>query len=215
VIKRLDVIVLGLLRARPRTGYDIRKWLDVQGRVVGYNPPTSQIYRQLARLAERGWAHSVPDPRSSGPDAKLYVITDEGRQAFDEWVTSPYEPVERPMDPDFHVRMQFSQHLGPAAILELVRTELRYRRAQHEHPLPYDSTLVPEDAGPEEHAWAQDMFLMLTQRGRFAVSSFITWLETTEMRLALLVQSTPAGGATPFAPYEGADRPGPVKPHEA
>jgi DNA-binding PadR family transcriptional regulator len=198
MINRLDAIVLGLLRARARTGYDIRKWLDVQGRVVGYSAPTSQIYRQLARLADRGWARSVVDPRSSGPDAKLYVLTDEGRQAFDEWVDSPYEPAERPMDPDFHVRLQFSKHLGPAAILELVRTELRYRRAQHEYPLPYDRTLVPEDAGPEERAWDQEMYLLLTQRGRFVVSSFITWLEMTEIRLAMLVQS---GASFPVAAH--------------
>jgi DNA-binding PadR family transcriptional regulator len=199
MIKRLDVIVMGLLRARPRTGYDVRKWLDVQGRVVGYSAPTSQIYRQLARLADRGWARSVADPRSSGPDAKLYEITDEGRQAFDEWARSPYEPAERPLDPDFQVRMQFSQHLGPAAILDLVRIELRYRRVQHEHPLPYDPTLLPEDAGPAEQRWAQEMFLLLTQRGRFVVSNYITWLETTEARLALLVRQGAEPGGLPRA----------------
>ena len=190
MINRLDVIVLGLLRGRPRTGYDVRKWLDVHGRAVGYSAPTSQIYRQLARMAERGWAHSVPDPRASGPNAKLYVLTDHGRAVFDEWASSPYQPVERPMDPDFHVRMQFSQHLGPVAILELVRTELRYRRAQHERPLPYDPSLVPDEAGLEERAWAREMYLLLNQRGRLLVSTFITWLETTEDRLAYLVESS-------------------------
>jgi DNA-binding PadR family transcriptional regulator len=70
MIKRLDVIVLGLLTARPRTGYDVRKWLETYGRVIGYSAPPSQIYRQLTRLEDRGWAESVIDPRSSGPDAK-------------------------------------------------------------------------------------------------------------------------------------------------
>jgi DNA-binding PadR family transcriptional regulator len=212
MIKELDVIVLGLLRARPRTGYDVRKWLDVQGRGVGYNAPTSQIYRQLARMAERGWADTVPDPRSSGPDARLYVITDQGRQAFDEWVSSPYQPAERPMDPDFNVRMIFTQHLGPAALLDLVRTELAFRRAQHLHPIPYNPTLVPEDAGPEERAWLQEVYLLGTQRGRLVVSNFITWLETTEMRLALVVASTESRTAI-FPTAHSAERPGgPVGP---
>jgi len=189
MIKRLDVIVLGLLTARPRTGYDIRKWLDKHGKIMGYSAPTSQIYRQMARLVERNWAHTVADPRSSGPDAKLYVLTDEGRAAFDEWATSPYEPAERPMDPDFQVRMLLTQHHGPAAILELVRTELRYREAQHELRFGFDPFLLREDAGPAERAWGQEVHLLLNQRGRLLAANHITWLETTEARLALLVES--------------------------
>jgi DNA-binding PadR family transcriptional regulator len=190
LIKRLDVILLGLLSARPRTGYDIRKWLDMYGNYFGYTAPTSQIYRQMARLVERNWAYSVIDPRSSGPDAKLYTITDEGRGAFEDWVSSPYEPAERPMDPYFQLRLLFSQHRGPATILALIRTELAYRRAQHEHPLSdYAETLLPEDAGPAERAWAREMYLIQNQRGRFVASNLITWLETTEARLAVLVES--------------------------
>jgi DNA-binding PadR family transcriptional regulator len=189
MIKRLDVIVLGLLTTRPRTGYDVRKWLDTYGRGVGYSAPSSQIYRQLARLEDRGWAESVIDPRSSGPDAKLYTLTDAGRRAFDEWATAPYEPAPRPMDPDFQVRMTFTRHLGPEALLDLVRTELRFRREQHQHAMPYDPSLLPEDASPQELAWSQEVCLLGSQRGRLLVSTFITWLETTEARLALLVEN--------------------------
>jgi DNA-binding PadR family transcriptional regulator len=201
LIKGLDVILLGLLTARPRTGYDIRKWLDRYGNYFGYSAPTSQIYRQMARLVERDWAYSVVDPRSSGPDAKLYTVTDEGRAAFEDWVSSPYVPAERPMDPYFQMRLLFSQHRGPETILALVRTELAYRRAQHEHPLSdYSESLLPEDAGPAERAWAQEMYLIQNQRGRFIASTLITWLETTEARLAVLVESAaqqPAGSRGP------------------
>ena len=204
MIKRLDVIVLGLLKARPRTGYDIRKWLDTYGRIMGYSAPTSQIYRQLTRLAERDWAYTVADPRSSGPDAKLYVLTDLGHEVFEEWATSPYEPAERPMDPDFQVRLRFTQHRGPAAALDLVRTELHYRRAQHERQFPYHPTLLPEEAGPAERAWDREMHLMLNQRGRLLASTLITWLETTEVRLAALVESIeqPAATADPAQPQD-------------
>ena len=190
MIKRLDVIVLGLLTARARTGYDIRKWLDKYGKIMGYTAPTSQIYRQMARLVDRNWAYTVTDPRTSGPDAKLYILTDEGRAAFDEWATSPYEPAERPMDPHFQVRMLFTQHQGPAAMLELIRTELRYRTVQHKLRFSYDPFLLSEDAGPAERAWGQEVDLLLNQRGRLLAATHIAWLETTEARLALLVEST-------------------------
>jgi DNA-binding PadR family transcriptional regulator len=196
MIKRLDVIVLGLLTARPRTGYDVRKWLNTYGRVMGYTAPVSQIYRQLARMEERGWAQSVVDPRATGPDAKLYTLTEQGRQAFDEWATGPYEPTTRPMEPDFQVRMMFIQHLGPEAMLQLIRTELQFRREQHLHPLPHDMSLLPEDATPEQRAWLQEVQLLGTQRGRYVVSSFIAWLEAAEARLSLLVQNQREGRPT-------------------
>jgi DNA-binding PadR family transcriptional regulator len=211
MIKRLDVIVLGLLTARPRTGYDVRKWLDTYGRVMGYSAPASQIYRQLARLEDRGWAESVLDPRTSGPDAKLYTLTGAGRAAFDEWATGPYEPSQRPMDPDFQVRMTFTQHLGPEALLKLVRAELQFRRVQHQHPLPHDPSLLPEDATPEQRAWLQEVQLLGTQRGRYVVSAFIAWLEATEARLALLVENQRQGLPTwlpaPANPATSHDQP--------
>jgi PadR family transcriptional regulator AphA len=209
MIKRLDVIVLGLLTARPRTGYDIRKWLDQNGKIMGYSAPTSQIYRQMARLVDRNWAYTVADPRSSGPDAKLYLLTEEGRAAFDEWATAPYEPAERPMDPDFQVRMLFTQHLGPAAILKLVRTELRYRTTQHDRRFGFDPFLLRDDAGPAERAWGQEVHLLLNQRGRLLAANHITWLEATEARLALLVESAqhPAATGAPAAAVETAHQP--------
>ena len=95
MLQRLDAILLGLLHGRPRTGYDVKKWLDLYGRTVGYSAPPSQIYRQLARLVERGWADVVPDPRTTGPDAKLHALTEAGRIVFHEWSTSPYTPSGR------------------------------------------------------------------------------------------------------------------------
>lgn len=189
MIKRLDAIALGLLLARPRTGYDIWKWLDVGGATIGYSPATSQIYRQLGRLVERGWASTVADPRTSGPDAKLYLISDAGRQAFEEWLDKPYVPVQRPMDPEFQVRVLLTMHRGPAAVLELVRTEFRFRQAQHEHAIAYDPFLLSENASPAERAWDREMYLIMSERGRQLTSIFITWLETTEARLAVLVES--------------------------
>jgi len=189
MLSRLDVIALGLLEARPRTGYDVRKWLDTYGRAFGYTAQTSQIYRQLARLAEHGWAQVTPDPRTTGPDAKLYVLTEEGRARFAEWQLSPYTPSPRPMDPDFQVRMHFTAGLGPAAALALVRDELRFRRAQHELPLPFDAASFPADAGDEVRLWHTDLALMAEERGRALASTYIDWLEATERRLSFLVAS--------------------------
>ena len=204
MLKRLDVIILGLMSGRPRTGYDVKKWLDQYGRTVGYSAPTSQIYRQLARLVERGWAEVEAEPRSNGPDAKLYTLTDVGRAAFDEWCASPYAPPARPVSPDFQLRMTFTAHLGPQALLDVVRTELDFRRTQHEVPLPWDTSLVPDDADEETRHWYYETFLLGSQRGRMVASTIITWLESTEARLAYLVEGPPVAPVADAACAPGA-----------
>jgi DNA-binding PadR family transcriptional regulator len=196
MLQKLDIVTLGLLRQQPHTGYDVRKWLDRSGWALGYTAQTSQIYRQLGRLLERGWAVSTPDPRDTGPDGKLYALTDEGRAAFEEWVDSPYQPPERPMDPDFQVRMYFSRHRGPGLLLDLVRTELHFRRAQHDRRLPADAALVPAEADPAEAAWAREVHILLDDRGRLLRANLLVWLESAETRLALLAESASPPPAT-------------------
>ncbi|MFD3443856.1 PadR family transcriptional regulator [Microbacteriaceae bacterium 4G12] len=208
MLQKLDIVTLGLLRQGPHTGYDVRKWLDRYGWALGYTAQTSQIYRQLGRLVERGWAASTPDPRGSGPDAKLYALAEDGRAAFEAWVDSPYEPVERPMDPDFQVRMYFSRHRGPSTLLELVRTELRFRRAQHDRRVPVDAGLSGVDRGTGastgadsgytgDAAWALEASLLLESRGRLLAATLIAWLESAEDRLAHLVAAFPAPAPSP------------------
>lgn len=214
MLSRLEAISLGLLSSRPRTGYDVRKWFDVYGRVFGYSAQTSQIYRQLSRLVQRGWARVVPDPRTTGPDAKLYILTEEGRVEFTGWLLSPYVPSQRPMDPDFQVRLHFSAQLGPEAALSLVREELRFRRKQHEVPLPWDESAVPDGANAEMAEWIRDLALMSEQRGRALASTYIDWLEAAERRLAFSVQAGRYQAARPKL-TEPATVPGPEGPQAA
>lgn len=188
---RLEVILLSLLSTRARTGYDVRKWLDRHGVYVGYSAQTSQIYRQLGKLVDREWAVPIPDPRDSGPDAKLYQITVEGRRKLQEWIDSPYEPSLRPLDPDFQVRLRFAGTHSPEKALELVRTELQFRRehAQH-HLIPMD--LAEEDFAPDENEagrfWQEELLRLQSERGLYMVNSLMAWLEATEVRLEAMIR---------------------------
>ncbi|MEV7606011.1 PadR family transcriptional regulator [Paenarthrobacter sp. NPDC089322] len=188
---RLEVILLSLLSTSTRTGYDVRKWLDRHGPYVGYSAQTSQIYRQLGKLVDRQWAFPVPDPRDSGPDAKLYQITDEGRRKLQEWIDSPYEPPMRPLDPDFQVRLRFAGTDSPEKALELVQTELRFRRDHHQNHL-ITMELAEEDFGPDENEderyWHEELVRLQSERGLYMVNSLMAWLEATEKRLEALIQ---------------------------
>lgn len=181
---RLEVILLGLLSTGERTGYDVWKWLDSHGPWVGYSARTSQIYRQLGKLVEWGWATPIPDPRSSGPDAKLYRITDEGRSKLGEWIDSPYTPSRRPLDPDFQVRLRFAGSTSPEKALELVRIELEYRkRGEETFDRSLDFVGIGQIEDPVEIRWQREWHLMQQDRGHYMVSNLIAWLEATERRL--------------------------------
>ena len=188
-LARLDVILLGLLSTGDRTGYDVWKWLERHGPWVGYSARTSQIYRQLGKFVEWEWATQIHDPRDSGPDAKLYRITDEGRRQLEEWIDSPYEPSPRPLDPDFQVRLRFSGNKSPEKALELVRIELEYRkRGEEAFDRSFDPVLVPADVSPEELRWQKEWHLLQQERGQYMVSNLIAWLEATERRLQFLIE---------------------------
>ncbi|MFZ3572409.1 PadR family transcriptional regulator [Streptomyces sp. BH097] len=79
--------VLGLLSFPPgeRTGYELKKWADASLRFFYGSPAFSQIYAELRRLEQLGYATS----RRSGPEEprtkRTYAITRAGRDALAAW----------------------------------------------------------------------------------------------------------------------------------
>ncbi|MEU9236393.1 PadR family transcriptional regulator [Streptomyces subrutilus] len=78
--------VLGLLSfPGERTGYELKKWADSSLRFFYWSPAISQIYAELRRLEELGYAASA----RSGPEEvrakRRYAITDAGREALAGW----------------------------------------------------------------------------------------------------------------------------------
>lgn len=189
---RPDYPLLGLLARKPASGYDIGKWLRTDGRFLGRRPSMTPVYRALNQLLERGWVEVTVDQRDSAPDAKVYSLTPAGRQALIEWATSAYEPAERPMAPDFTVRLQFAGQLGPTYALDIVRTELEFRRKQRAEE---NTALASEDAEPIPEIdlqWLQYIDAKAKDRGWQNTSWFIGWLETTERELERMVRSAEA-----------------------
>jgi DNA-binding PadR family transcriptional regulator len=80
-------IVLGLLSmAGQATPYDLKQMISGP---VGHvwSLPHSQVYAEPARLARAGYVTEQQEPE--GRRRKLYTLTDRGRQALQDWLTSP------------------------------------------------------------------------------------------------------------------------------
>ncbi|MFF0223269.1 helix-turn-helix transcriptional regulator [Streptomyces sp. NPDC004629] len=183
---RLEYVILGLLGLRNFSGYDMRKWMDGNGQYLGYGAQLPQIYRTLAKMADKGWVEFEVDARDGKPDAKVYRLTAAGRQEFIAWARSPYVPSTRPMDPDFMVRFVFGAALGRDVAIDLLRTELDYRRKQAAHENWIDFAQASLDPIPEvDPAWAREVHWTAHERGYASTAAYIAWLELTLARFEI------------------------------
>lgn len=81
----LRYIILGLLGARPMSGYDIKQAFD-RALASYWNAGNSQIYTTLKSLSDAGLVESEVIVQKSRPDRKVYHLTSEGKDELDCWL---------------------------------------------------------------------------------------------------------------------------------
>lgn len=87
----LGYALLALLSTRPRTGYELAQRMR---RPIAHMwaAQHSQIYPELARLADAGWVTSTVIPGPGPRDTRRYTITAPGLEALATWADSPLAP---------------------------------------------------------------------------------------------------------------------------
>lgn len=86
--------VLGLLSfGTELSGYDLKKWTDWSLRFFYWAPSYSQIYSELRKLEQQGFATSHVVSKGAVQARRMYAITPEGLRAAGQWANeSPVEP---------------------------------------------------------------------------------------------------------------------------
>ena len=127
---RLEFILFGALLQQPHTGYELQRFMETTGRFMRANTSTTQVYRSLRTMEERGWLTHASEPRMGAQDAKRYRVTPEGRATFFGWLGEPYQPTAL-SDDVFLTQLRFrAQYLGRDAAIEVVAAEIA---ARHRH----------------------------------------------------------------------------------
>ncbi len=86
--------VLGLLSfGEELSGYDLKKWADWSLRFFYWAPSYSQIYSELRKLEEIGYATSQVVSKDDVRGKRIYQIPPEGAHAVARWAAE--SPVER------------------------------------------------------------------------------------------------------------------------
>lgn len=174
---KLEYFILGLLILMPSTGYDIKKFLDTEGRFARKRAPLSQIYTTLKRMAEQGWVYFEEEERDGKPNAKVYHNTEKGNKVFMEYLHSPIDPPFRFRESDIMYRMMFAFLVGPEVILEHLHTELDFRKAQIAEFRPRDRTLHTEGFSAEQLELAQEIANRLHLIGARSIDEYVESLE--------------------------------------
>ncbi|BBH65620.1 PadR family transcriptional regulator [Actinoplanes sp. OR16] len=84
-------VLLGLLVAGPRHGYDLKRAHDErlpQAKPLAYG----QVYSTLGRLERDGLVEQSGQEQEGGPERTSYSLTDLGRKRLDAWLTEVEPP---------------------------------------------------------------------------------------------------------------------------
>ena len=88
--------ILGLLRYGDMSGYEVNKVFN-DSLAFFWPAQTSQIYRELNTMENKGWLFSTQVIQSDKPNKRIYSLTDLGKNEFDLWLSNADKDTEEAM----------------------------------------------------------------------------------------------------------------------
>jgi DNA-binding PadR family transcriptional regulator len=116
-------VILGMLRLGARTGYEIKRGIDLSTRFF-WSASYGQIYPELRRLEERGLVRARPDPRG-GVKRTSYRLTKAGESALHEWLTDAESFIFELRD-EHLLRFFFGDLLAREEVVANLRVQQRF-----------------------------------------------------------------------------------------
>ena len=120
----LRYIILGLLCYMPMTGYDLKIFMDKSINFF-WSAELSQIYRELSKLESLNYINSKIEHQEGRPDKKIYSITQEGYEAFIEWLKDFPSILSSPSRNEFLVRVFFGAKLSKEEMILLFENYIK------------------------------------------------------------------------------------------
>ena len=87
--------LLGLLTYQDSTGYDLTKSFEDSLNNF-WHAQSSQIYRELDRMEQKGWVTSRNIIQDKRPNKRLYSITEAGRESLMAWLSEAAPEFDHP-----------------------------------------------------------------------------------------------------------------------
>jgi PadR family transcriptional regulator, regulatory protein AphA len=174
----LKFALLGALSYQPMSGYDLKQFTD---RSISnfWHAELSQIYVTLKTLEKDELITSSAVPQATRPDRRVYTITENGRQALNDWLKTPFTEIDQYKD-TLLLKLFFSASLGKDAIL----AQLHLQRSLHQKLIDqYQNETANIIAQTVEHTpqLRQDALLWEATRrfGELTEVAYLSWLDET------------------------------------
>lgn len=135
--------LLGMLAVRSWTSYELTRQVRRSLRFM-WQTSEGHLYREQARLVRLRWA-SVEEEPAGRRTRKRYSITEEGRRALAEWLST--EPQEPTFQVEGIVRTFFADQGSPAQLIATMEATSRHARAMREELLGFVEEYL-EEGGP-------------------------------------------------------------------
>lgn len=185
--------LLGLLKARPSYGYELKRAHDalfVAERPVAYG----QVYSTLGRLLRNGLVSVDGTEAGEGPDRKRYAITDAGAADVDAWLSTPENP-RKYLYSTLHTKVVLALlcHRDAVEILDV-------QRAEH-------CTAAAELNRRKRSGDLVDQ--LICEHALLHLEAELKWLEAAASRLSDLAEHVDRHGASCYVSCEGQRGSGP------
>ncbi len=188
----LGEAILVCLTERPMTGYELAKTFDSS---IGFfwKADHQQIYRELARLRDRGHINGREVVQSGKPNKLVYSLTNEGRAALKHWAARPSSPAS--IKDDLLVRFYALDSIE----LEPIRADLMARLEYHRDRLARYERILKKRFPDGIASPADTGRLLLLRMGLRYERSVSEWCEEA---LETLSATASATNVTPISARE-------------
>jgi PadR family transcriptional regulator AphA len=146
---RTPYAILGALSHGPKSGYDISRLFDSQS-LFFWSESYGQIYPTLKRLLEDEMVEMKSEARESGPERKIYSVTERGTEHLQLWLDD--RALKSSVRDEFMLKLYFTPEADKTRTIERLES-LQTQVEQHLE------TLDEECAGFEEDALHRDLAL--------------------------------------------------------
>jgi DNA-binding PadR family transcriptional regulator len=171
--------LLGLLRERPRHGYELYQSLS-ESLALGevWHLKQSQLYALLNKLERQNYVSKTIEAQDNSPPRKVFHLTSAGEAVFFEWLERPVSR-GRKLRLEFLAKLYFARREGPDFTRQLLHRQraLCHTWLEREHQLLAQTTPA-------------DPYVELVHAFRIGqIEAALAWLEQCEQMLLASVEA--------------------------
>ncbi len=165
-------VILGMLRIKPMSGYEIKQAVDQSTRFF-WAASYGQIYPELRRLAREGLIEGEQAPRGARRRT-VYTLTPEGEDVLKAWLQEP------PAPPELRFEGLLKLFFLRADERETARHQLQSMRRQNSAALRR-----LREVEPAARALPDGSQLLVLRSGIATLEAVEGWLDEAERRLVV------------------------------